>query len=117
MQLLSITIPGQFERDFAVVGPQIPKSTILLHWDYWSYGARIPELLRSLAVYRSQGHRVGFIPTSGWSLESRGPTYGQQVIEQIDAVRAAGVTDLIYFVGAIWHEPSVLATAWKRSRR
>jgi hypothetical protein len=116
VQLFSITIPGQFEQHFDVVGPQIPRTTLILHWDYWSYGPKTPDLLRSLDVYRSQGHRVGFIPTSGWSLDKCGPGYGQQVVEQIDAVRAAGVTDLLYFVGAIWHEPSLLATSWKRQR-
>ena len=116
VQVFCITIPGQFERDFAVIGPEIPQSTILMHWDYWSYGPKIPDLLRSLHVYRSLGHRVGFIPTSGWNLEKLGATYGEQVVEQIEAVRAVGVPDLMYFLGAIWHEPSLRATSWKLHR-
>jgi hypothetical protein len=94
------------------VGREIPKTTTILHWDYWSYGHKIPDVLQSLRLFRSQGHQVGFIPTSGWSLDKCGPDYGQQVVEQIRAVRADGVTDLMYFVGAIWHEPSLRATSW-----
>ncbi len=108
----AITIPGRFEQDFTVVGREIPKTTTILHWDYWSYGHKIPDVLQSLRLFRSQGHQVGFIPTSGWSLDKCGPDYGQQVVEQIRAVRADGVTDLMYFVGAIWHEPSLRATSW-----
>lgn len=115
-QLVSITIPGRFEQDFAVIGPEIPRETLILHWDYWSYGPRIPEVVKSLKLFRSQGHRVGFIPTAGWSLDKCLPDYGPPVVEQLAAVYAAGVTDLLYFVGAIWHEPSLLATSWKRRR-
>lgn len=113
VQLFTITIPGQFEKDFAVIGPEIPKSTLIMHWDYWSFGPRLPELLRHLDIYRSQGHRLAFIPSSGWSLEKCGADYGELVVEQVAAVRAAGVNDIMYFLGAIWHEPSLLATSWK----
>ena len=110
--IYSVTIPGQFERDFAIVGRAIPAQTVLLHWDYWSFRERLPDLLESLRVFRSAGHRVAFIPSSGWSLDKCGPDYGACVVEQIAAARDAGVTDLVYFVGGIWHEPSLRATSW-----
>jgi hypothetical protein len=107
----AVTIPGRFEQDFSVVAREIPKTTMLLHWDYWSFRSKIPDVLNSLRLFRSQGHCVGFIPSSGWSLDRCGPDYGEQVVEQINAVRAEGVRDLLYFVGAIWHEPSLRATS------
>lgn len=113
VRLLSVTIPGKFEQDFDVIGPQIPLSTLIMHWDYNSFGPKLPNLLRSLQVYRSLGHRVGFIPSSGWSLDKCGPDYGRQVLEQIEAARAAGITDIMYFVGSIWNEKSLLATSSK----
>lgn len=111
-QILCITIPGRFEEDFPVIAPEIPRSTLLMHWDYWSYGERIPSLLDSLRLFAGQGHQVGFIPTSGWSLEKCGASYGAQVVAQLKAVRALGVTDILYFVGGIWHEPSLRATSY-----
>jgi len=112
-RLLCITIPGRFEQDFDLVAGQIPRTTQILHWDYWSYGERTAELLESLRIFGSRGHRVGFIPSSGWGLDKCGDRYGQAVVEQVRAVRAAGIEDLLYFVGAIWHEESLLATSWK----
>ena len=113
-RLLCITIPGRFERDFAIIAPEIPRSTLLMHWDYWSFADRIPALLDSLRCFAGHGHQVGFIPSSGWSLEKCGPSYGTQVVEQIDAVRQLGISDICYFVGGIWHEPSLLATSYAR---
>ena len=112
-KVFAITIPGRFEEDFEVIAPQIPQDTTILHWDYWSYGEKIPQVLSSLRLFRSHGHRVGFIPTSGWSLDKCGPDYGARVVEQIAAVRAAGVEDLMYFLGAIWHPESLRATSWR----
>jgi len=112
-QVLAITIPGRFEEDFAVIAPEIPLSTLIMHWDYWSFGESIPELETSLRTYRSRGHRVGFIPSSGWNLDKCGAEYGRQVIEQITRVRAMGIDDLCYFVGGIWNEATLLATSWK----
>ncbi len=115
-RFFSFTIPGTFETNFDVVAQAIPKSTVLMHWDYWSYGPRIPELLASLDLFRSQGHRVAFTPTSGWNLDKLGEGYGAAVREQIRAVRGAGIADILAFVGAIWHEPSLRATAWVGGR-
>jgi hypothetical protein len=116
VRIFSVTIPGRFEQDFDVVAGEIPQNTTFLHWDYWSFGERVPELLRSLRLFGSRGHRVVFVPSSGWSLDRCGPDYGACVVEQIEAARRIGVRDVIYFVGAIWHEPSLLATSWKLQR-
>lgn len=113
VQVFSVTIPGQFERDFGAIAPQIPLSTTFLHWDYWTFGEQLPALVESLRLFRSRGHRVGFIPSSGWSLDKCGVRYGEAVLGQIAAVRQAGVEDLLYFVGAIWHEASLRATSWR----
>lgn len=116
-RFFSVTIPGTFEQEFAVVAQTIPKTTLLLHWDYWSYGPRIPELLASLKLFRSQGHSVAFAPSSGWSLDKLGENYGDAVREQIRAVHDSGIQDILYFAGAIWHEPSLRATACLAEKR
>lgn len=113
-RFFSVTIPGTFEEQFDVVAQNIPQNTLLLHWDYWSYGPQIPYLLASLDLFRSRGHRVAFAPSSGWNLDKLGAAYGEAVREQIHAVRGAGIDDILAFVGAIWHEPSLRATAWVR---
>jgi len=112
-KFFSFTIPGTFEKHFDAVEEMLPDTTMLVHWDYWSYGQRIPELLTSLDLFRSRGHRVGFAASSGWSLDKLGERYGESVLDQIRAVRGAGIRDLLYFVGAIWHEASLRATSWK----
>jgi len=110
------TIPGQWEKDFAIIAQEVPKTTTIYHWDYWSFGERIPELIESLELFRSAGHRVVFIASAGWALDKCGPDYGAKVVAQIDAARTAGVTDNVYFVGGIWNEQALRATSWKLAR-
>jgi len=108
----SVTIPGRFEEDFDIIGQEIPQNTTIMHWDYWSFNEKIPDLLKSLEIYRSLNHRLLFVASSAWALDKCGENYGKDVVAQIQAAQDAGVKDLIYFVGGIWHEESLLKTSW-----
>lgn len=111
VRVFVVTIPGRFEAEFDVVAEQVPLSSTFIHWDYWSFGPRLPQLLDALRLYRSRGHRVVFMPSAGWSLDALGEGYGAAVREQVAAVRADGVRDVLHFVGAIWNEAALRATA------
>lgn len=114
-QVYCVTIPGRFEPAFDTVAAAVPRDTTFLHWDYWNFGEKTEETIKSLNVFASRGHPVGFVASSGWSLDGCGADYGLAVVEQIRKVQNAGYTDLLYFVGAIWHEPSLLATSFRRA--
>ena len=110
-KLFCVSIPGRFEDDFEIIGRAIPRETTIMHWDYWSFDEKIADLLEDLKIYRSLDHQVTFVCSSGWSLDKCGRNYGERVVEQIRAVKKDGIDDLIYFVGAIWHEESLRRTS------
>jgi len=111
------TVMPDLMRDSDNFLREIPADTELLHWNYWCFEARIPEMLKTLRLLQSRGHRVGLRPSAGWGLDKPGGQDCRPLVpEQVAAARANGIEDIVYLVGGIWHEESLLATSWKRRR-
>jgi hypothetical protein len=112
-RLLTFSIPWIFEAEFEQIAREIEQDTIIVDWDYNLSDDRLSLLQLRLQRYQRFGHKVWFMPTSGYAFSEARSTEEQAegVLRQIELAIEVGVKDIIYFMGPRWW-PTVAQTSW-----
>lgn len=100
----TFTIPWVFEKHFEEFAERIPKSTVIVDWDYDLAEERIAQLQGRLKKYGKFGHKVWFMPSSGFAFSPKRGREKQEaaVRRQIRLATEVGVKDIVYFMGPVW---------------
>lgn len=103
-RFLTFTIPWVFETHFEQLAEHIAPETTIVDWDYRLSDedrARVPGRLKRLMQF---GHQVWFMPTCGFAFdrEKSSDEQADAVLAQIRAALAAGIEDVVYFMGPVW---------------
>lgn len=111
------TVPPVFSEQFTEFGRTIPADRVIVEWDYDLGRERVDELIPRLQRYRTFGHEVWFMPTSGYAfpeVSNRERTEAENIAAvhaQVGRVLAeTDVRSLVYFTGPHWW-PTLEATS------
>jgi hypothetical protein len=110
-RFLTFTIPWVFGSRFEEFASEIPPSTVIVDWDYNLTEESLSLVAARLRRYGQFGHRVWFMPTSGYAFDPQRDRAEQEraVRRQIGLARSVGVRDIVYFMGPFWW-PTLEAT-------
>jgi len=111
LNLFTCSIPGVWRRHFPVIGPLLPKSVGIMHWCY----GRLTEKQRDqmaadLRAFAAYGHAVSF--ANSLIFASSTMTDGElreNNLANNQVARAAGVKEIVYFLGPVWQEHRIFA--------
>jgi hypothetical protein len=105
------TLGATWEPIFPQLHPLLHPDVTLLHWDYGAFNPAAEERIgRRLALFRSGGHRLGFITSVRFAMAGLDmQELRDHTARKVAFVRSRGAQEIVYFVGPVWFPESIRA--------